>query len=153
MGLKQSLIDAGELSPLVLAATYAGTSIGLNLMMGLAPESVVLAFLVLLLWLVATVVFFIVVTWFRTDDWLASGFLLGVTSILSVIVGNAIALAIAERSVAPLVTAAPSAFLAVLTRGIIAVPLAGGAVAAGRWMTTTKIEGRRPRRRPGFRKP
>ena len=157
MSLKQSFVEAGQLSPLATAGIYAGISVGLNLLTLLAPTSVLLAFIMLLLWAAASVVFFIVVTWFRDEDWLASGFLLGVPLILSVFIANAVAQAVAEGSVAPLVGAAPSAFLSVIVRGIILIPLAGGAVAAGRWFTTTKAETRRPpgRRggRAGFRKP
>lgn len=135
MRLREALMDSGEVTPLATGGAYALATILLNVFVAIMADNILVVLLGFLSWIAVSILFFVVVTWFRDDDWLASGFLLGISAILSTVVANAVSGAIAERSVAPLIAAAPSMFFAVLTRGIILVPLAGGAVALGRRMT------------------
>jgi hypothetical protein len=132
--LKRTATTTGNQSPLIVAGAYFLALVVMSIIALAWPDHMVSALVVLAIWLGATIAFFVVVTWYRDDDWLASGFLLGVTVILGDTIGAAIASALVTGSIGPLVVAAPSAFLGVLTRGIIIIPVAGGAVAAARWI-------------------
>jgi hypothetical protein len=91
--------------------------------------------------------FLVVVIWFRDDDWLAAGFLISLTLLVSAWIGNIVAEVIAERSVAPAIVGAPAMFLGVVLRGAIGVPVFGGVVALLRWLTRRGGPTRRPTRR------
>ena len=150
MKLRQALLDSGEVTPLATGGAYAVATIALNVFVAIMADNILVVLLGFFSWIAMSVLFFVVVTWFRDDDWLASGFLLGISAILSIVIANAVSGAIGERSLAPLIAAAPSMFFAVITRGIILVPLAGGAVALARRLT----RGRTPapsRHRPTVR--
>jgi hypothetical protein len=135
MSLKSTLTQIGEKSPLAIAASYVAISMVVDFAAVFLPENAFIVLLVLLVWLVSWVLFFVIVTWFRDEDWLAAGFMLGVSSILVTVLSRPVAEAFVLRSIGPLVVAAPSAFLAVIVRGLIAVPLSGGMVALARWIT------------------
>ena len=135
MALRSALRRAGAASPLVPALLYAGAIVVANLLGGLAPDSVPAAILVLLLWAAATLFLFVVVTWYRDDDWLAAGFLIGVTITLSAWVADALLGVLATGSLGGAILGAAGATLALIVRGVILVPLCGGAVALARWLT------------------
>lgn len=135
MTLRKLLHRASEASPLVPALTYGGVVTVVNVLLTLAPHSVVLALLGLLVWLAAGLFLFVVVTWFRDDDWLAAGFLLGLSIVLSALVADTIARVVEIGSLGEAVFTAAGASMALLVRAIIAVPLFGGIVAVARWAT------------------
>jgi hypothetical protein len=99
MSLGNLLRRAGSASPLVPALTYGGVLSVANLLLGLAPNNVVVALLSLLAWVAAGLFLFVVVTWYRDDDWLAAGFLLGLSVVLGALVADVIARVVATGSV------------------------------------------------------
>ncbi len=117
------------------AVAYTAAAWTANLAATLAPDAWALLLATFVLWLFAGLLFFAVVVWFRDDDWLAAGFLLGVTLLLSAWTSDVLAQAVVARSIVPAVFAAPGALLAVIVRGVIGVPLLGGLVALLRWVT------------------
>ena len=137
MSLGNLLRRAGAASPLVPALTYGGVLCLANLGLGLAPGSVAVALLALAAWVAAALFLFVVVTWFRDDDWLSAGFLVGLSVMLGALVADVVARVIATGSLGEAVFAAASASMALLLRAIIFVPVCGGAVAAARWVTRT----------------
>ncbi len=143
MSLKTTFAELGKASPLALAAGYGGILLLVNIIGAIWPAAVLSALLVIIVWLAASVGFFIVVAWYRDEDWLAAGFLLGVPSILSGLLAAVVVEAVRVGSIAPLIVGAPTAFLALLVRGIIVVPLFGGAVALARWITARWKQGAR----------
>lgn len=142
MSLGTLLRRVGSASPLVPAVTYGGVLAVVNVAIGLAPHSIAVALLGLLVWLAAGVFLFVVVTWYRDDDWLAAGFLLGLSIVLGALVADTIARVIEVRSIGEAVFAAAGASMALLVRAVILVPVCGGIVAAARWLTRV-IQGRR----------
>ena len=134
-GVRGFLERLGAGSPLVPALGYAVAAIVANLVATVAPDQPLLLVLALLLWAVAGLMFFVVVTWFRSDDWLAAGFLISLTLLLGAWVGNLVADVIVQRSVAPAILAAPAMFLGVVVRGAIGIPVFGGLVALLRGLT------------------
>jgi hypothetical protein len=135
MTLKNLLRRVGAASPLVPGITYLVTLTVSNFLLALAPKSVLLALLVVLAWLGATVFLFVVVTWYRDDDWLAAGFLIGVSLLLGGLAADLIARTIETRSLGEAVFASATASMALLVRGVILVPVCGGLVAGARWIT------------------
>lgn len=142
--MRSSLQRLGAASPLVLALGYATVALLANLVATVAPEQPLLILLVLLAWAVAGFIFLVVVIWFRDDDWLAAGFLISLTLLLSAWIGNITAEVVVQRSVAPAIAGAPAMFLGVVIRGGIGVPVFGGIVALLRWLTRKPPERRRP---------
>jgi len=131
-------------SPLLPALIYTAAAWLANTTATLAPTSELLVALTALIWLAVGLLFFIVVVWFRDDDWLAAGFLLGVTLLLSGWSANVLAESITNRSLVPVLFAAPGMLLGVVIRGIISVPVLGGLVALLRWLTGLIRPVRRP---------
>jgi hypothetical protein len=135
MSLGNLLRRAGSASPLVPALTYGGVLSVANLLLGLAPNNVVVALLSLLAWVAAGLFLFVVVTWYRDDDWLAAGFLLGLSVVLGALVADVIARVVATGSVGEAVFVGASASMALLVRAVIFVPVCGGVVTVARWAT------------------
>lgn len=135
MSLGTLLRRAGSASPLVPALTYGGVLTVANLLLGLAPNNVVVVLLSLLAWVAAALFLFVVVTWYRDDDWLAAGFLLGLSVVLGGLVAEVIARVVATGSLGEAVFVAASASMALLVRAVIFVPLCGGVVTVARWTT------------------
>jgi hypothetical protein len=106
-----------------------------NVLATIASDSILAAFVVLLVWLAAAILLFVIVTWFRDDDWLAAGFLLGLTLLVSAVVSDTVVFTIKTGSIAGAVFQAGTASMRVLVRAIVLVPLSGGAVALARWIT------------------
>ena len=136
----------GAASPLVPALGYAAVAGLANLVTTVAPEEPLLLVAALLAWAAAGVTFLIVVIWFRDDDWLAAGFLISVTLLVSAWIGNIAAEVVRLQSVAPVIVGAPAMVLGVMLRGAIGIPIFGGIVALLRRLTR---KGRPPRRRAG----
>lgn len=122
-------------SPLVPALAYTASAWLANVAATLAPGSPWLLLPVALLWVVTGLLFVVVVTWFRDDDWLSAGFLLGVTLLLSAWTGDVLADAVRDGSILPALASAPGILFGVVIRGVVTVPLLGGIVAALRWAT------------------
>jgi hypothetical protein len=133
----------GAASALVPALAYTAAAWLANLVATLAPGEPLLVGPALLLWAAAGALLFVVVVWFRDDDWLVAGFILSVTLLLSAWVGNALAESLVQRSLAPALFAAPGMFLGVVVRAALSVPLLGGLVALLRWLTR-KLRPARP---------
>lgn len=131
-------------SPLLPALLYTATAWLANLVATLAPNSVALLLPAILLWAIVGVMFVVVVTWFRTDDWLAAGFLLGLTLILSGWTANLLAEAVTQRSIVPVIFGAPAMVLGVVVRAVISVPVLGGGVALLRWIGRLVRPAQRP---------
>ena len=77
------------------------------------------------------------------------GFLLGPTPILRGWTANCDAETITQRSLAPVLVAAPAIVLGVVVRAVISVPVLGGGVALLRWIGRLV----RPPQRPAARAP
>ena len=133
--MRSFLQRMGAASPLVPAAAYSAVAVVANLIATLAPEQPLLLLIALLGWATAGVLFLVTVTWFRTDDWLAAGFLIAITFLVSSAVSNIVAAVIVQRSVGPAIAGAPGMMLGVVIRGVIGVPVFGGVVALMRWLT------------------
>lgn len=137
----------GAASPLVPALAYAGAALAASLVARLAPARPGIVAAALALWAAAGLLLFVVVTWYRDDDWLAAGFLLALTLLLGGWAADLIAEGVAARSVGGAVFAAAGALLPVLLRAAITVPMAGAIVTVARWVTR-RVQRWRPRPTP-----
>ena len=124
----ENLVDrARGSSPFVLTLSYGGLLTLANLVSTLAPKSALLALLAVLVWFAAALSVFVVVTWFRQDNWLKAGFIMGLTPVVARSIADAIA--------HPDVFASLGTSTGLLLRAIIAVPVCGGVVFGARWLT------------------
>lgn len=82
-GLSRLLTRAGQASPLVPALSYFVVVLITDLVSWLAPAAVAVRFVARAAWILTAILVFVVVTWYRHDDWLAAGFLLGMTMLIS----------------------------------------------------------------------
>lgn len=128
MDIEQLLARARTISPLLFALPIGVILVIANLLPALAPGSAMLALLATLIWFPTALASFVLVTWFREDEWLTAGLIVGLTPVLA-------------RALTDLVTrtdlfttSGPSTGL--LLRAVIAVPLCGGVVLGTRWLTT-----------------
>lgn len=125
----------GATSPMVPALSYVAVVTVVDLVTGLAPKSGFLAFLGILVWLAAALFLFGVVTWLRDDDWLAAGFLIGLTVMLGGLFATVVARIVTTGSIGEAVFIAAGAPLNLLLRAIVAVPLCGAVVKLARMAT------------------
>ena len=125
-------------SPLVPALTYTATVWLANVFATFAPQAIALNAFTILLWLATGLLFLVLVVWFRDDDWLAAGFLLGLTLLLSSWTADVVTQIITHRSLVPALFAAPGMLFGVFLRGLVSVPALGGLVAFLRWVTRHK---------------
>jgi hypothetical protein len=148
MGLHNLLKRTKDASPMVPALGYTAVLTLVNLAVGFSQSNMVVvgaqngivnhptvAVVGFLVWIAAAILLFVIVTWYRDDDWLAAGFLLGLTLILGGIIAGLIAKTVLTLSVADAMFAAAGAPFALLLRAIITVPVCGGIVALARWLT------------------
>jgi hypothetical protein len=135
MALRNLLRRAGAASPLVPAVTYGGILAVATLLIALAPENAAVALLAFLAWLAAALFLFVVVTWYRDDDWLAAGFLIGLSLLLGGLAADLVTRTVQTRSLGEAVFSSASASMALLVRALILVPVCGGVVAGARWIT------------------
>lgn len=142
MSVRALLTRAGQRSPLLPAGLYVGALTLANLATTLAPGSALVALATGLLWLAAVIALVVIVTWYRDDDWLAAGFLIGLAVLVGELVATLAISIVSTRSLGPALFSAVGSVSAVFVRAIILVPLSGGCVALARWIT------RRLRRRP-----
>ena len=135
MKLRDIFQRAGAARPIVPGATYAAATIASEAMLALAPENPWVALVAVVLWLAASLFLFIVVTWFRNDDWLEAGLIIGLSVVIGGTFAQAVGMSITERSIGAILlvlTANPGMFLLVIVRLLILVPLSGGAVTLAR---------------------
>jgi hypothetical protein len=130
---------AGAASPLLPAIAYSATVLVTGVALRLVPDNVAVALLSVLLWLGASLFLFVVVTWYRDDDWLAAGFLVGMTVVAGGWLADVLTQVLFARSLMPAIVSGPTAFFGVAARAIIAVPVSGGIVALARWITRPRV--------------
>ena len=135
MGLHKLLQRTKTASPLVPALGYTVVLTLAYIGAGFAPDNPFVALAALLAWFAALILLFVIVTWYRDDDWLAAGFLFALTRLLGGIVASAIGQTVTTKSIAGAAFQAASASWAVFLRAIIAVPVSGAFVALARWLT------------------
>jgi hypothetical protein len=128
MQLLALLQRAGKASPLVPAIGYVAVLTVAKLVSSLLPKSGFVAFLAVLVWFAALLLLFAVVTWIRDDDWLAAGFLLGLTILIGGVFADVVARTITSASIADAVFTGAGLSLGLLLRAIVIVPLCGGIV-------------------------
>jgi hypothetical protein len=133
--IRRSLKRLGEASPMVPAVLYTVATLIAEASGRLVPKTRVPAVLALLLWLAALIMLWVVVTWYRDDDWLAAGFLVGLTILLGAMIARVLVSTVVDRSPAQALFQAPGAMLGVMIRGVITVPVCGGLIALARWLT------------------
>ena len=125
--MEQLFDRARSRSPIAFALPMGVAMVLANLLPSLAPGSALLALLATLIWFPVALTAFILVTWFRDDQWLAAGFIVGLTPVVARLVSDLI-----TRNDL-FTTTGPS--LGLVTRAVIAVPLCGGLVFGARWLT------------------
>jgi len=126
---------AGLRSAIGAAVTYGAVRTFARLLTAVLPTSAIVALLSALLWLAAAVWLFIVVTWQRDDNWLAAGLIIGVSLFMGGLVAGFLSSLIDTTSLSSAVVATTMAFLGLLIKSIILVPLSGGCVFGARWLT------------------
>jgi len=122
-------------SALLPAAVYTMVRTVAKLLTTLAPMSASAAFLTSLLWLVAAVYVFAVVTWFRDDSWLAAGMMIALTVLFGGVVADLAGRLVMPAGIVTALAGAASNTVTLLIRALILMPLAGGVVAGARWLT------------------
>lgn len=135
MALRAILRRIGAASPLVPALGYGGCILASSLLVAADPTSVLFAILALLLAAVATIALFAIVTWYRDDDWLAAGFLFGLTTMISGAVADVVVGMIQTGSIGGAVLTSVGMLFALGVRSLIAVPMSGGIIALARAVT------------------
>ena len=135
MRLGALLRRLGAASPLAPALVYASAALAGSLALRFGPDRPAVRGAALVFWGAAGLLLFVVVTWYRDDDWLAAGFLLALTLLLGGWAADVIAEGVAARSIGGAVFAAAGAGLRVLARAVVTVPAAGGVVALARWVS------------------
>ena len=140
-------------SPLVPALASTAAVWLANLIGVLAPRMWGLLLAALGVWIAAALLLVVVVVWFRDDDWLAAGFLLAMTLLLSGWPADILTAVVTQGSLAPALLAAPGVLLGVVVRGVVGVPLLGGVVALLWWLTLRRRAPARPPRAASGRPP
>lgn len=128
MDIEQLVARARARSPIAFALPVGILLTVANLLPSLAPTSALLALIAVLVWFPVALASFVLVTWFRDDQWLTAGFIVGLTPVVAKLVSELIV----RNDL--FVTADPSVDL--LLRAVIAVPICGGVVFGARWLTT-----------------
>jgi hypothetical protein len=132
MDIDQHIARARARSPFLFAVPIGVILVIANLLPAVAPGSALLSLLAILIWFPTALASFALVTWFRDDEWLAAGLIVGLTPVAA----RAIADMITRHDL--FTTAGPS--ISLLLRAVIAVPVCGGVVVGARWLTTRIVE-------------
>src|SRR5579872_5967086 len=122
-------------SALLPAVVYTMVRTVAKLLTTLAPMSASAAFLTSLLWLVAAVYVFGIVTWFRDDSWLAAGMIIALTVFLGGVVADLAGRLVMPAGIVAALMGAATTTMTLFIRALILMPLAGGVVAGARWLT------------------
>lgn len=132
MDFEQLLARARGLSPVRFALPIGVILAVANLLPAVAPGSALLALLAILIWFPTALVSFVLVTWFRDDEWLKAGLIVGLTPVVARVIADVI-----TRD--DLFTTADP-WIGLLLRAVIAVPVCGGVVLGARWLTTRIVQ-------------
>jgi hypothetical protein len=150
MGILALLRRAGDTSPVAFIAMYAGCVLAVVVGMCLYPDNMAVSVILSSLWLVANLLLWIVVIWFRDDDWMMGAVLIVLATFVTNMVGQLFVAAIVNRSVSVVVGLVMTATFVLLIRLIVGIPIAGGIILVARWLTN-KIRGpQSTRRRPAI---
>lgn len=122
-------------SALLPAAVYTMVRTVAKLLTTLAPMSTTAAFLTSLLWLIAAIYVFGVVTWLREDNWLGAGMIIALTVFFGGVIADLAGRLVMPTGVETVLLGAASNAATMLIRALILIPLAGGVVAGARWLT------------------
>ena len=146
--LRSQLRRLGAGSPLTPALAYTAVVVVANLLASPLDHTVhpARALLALLMLAAAWVFLFVIITWYRDDDWLAAGFLLVVTLMLGAFVADSVVEIVRDRSVGATLLKVPGMLLAFVVRTVIGAPIAGGIITLARRLTGRGRPG--PPRRP-----
>ncbi len=126
--LRSALARLGQSSPIVPTGAYvAAIALG-SVLRALFPESALAALLFLLVWGTAFLLLWIVVTWYRDDDALAAGFLIGIALAVGAPVGIFASQLIRTGSIGFALFAAWGGILGRILWAIVSVLVAGGIV-------------------------
>jgi len=121
----------GHASPIALAAGYTLVRLCLLAFGEVLPDFITSGFNQIA-WSVAVAALFVVVTWFRSDDWLSAGFLLALTVYLGDMVILLLGSAVQSGNVGPAIVGSITGSFTTLLFAVVGVPIAGGLVALAR---------------------
>lgn len=127
MDIEQLSARARSLPPLLLAVPLGGVLLAADLLPALARGSALLTLLSILIWFPTVLATFALITWFRDDEWLTAGLILGLTPMLARLVSDVLTGADMFGPTSP--------WFWLFVRAIVAVPLCGGVVFGARWVT------------------
>ena len=130
-GVRIEFASEGAAPVVMPALAYTGVRVAAKLLTAFVPMSAAMAFLTTILWLVAALYLFVVVTWQRDDNWLAAGLLIAGTFVGGGLLADIVGVALAPASIGDVT----GAFTQMVVRALLIVPLSGGAVAGARWLT------------------
>jgi len=133
--LRVEFASEGATSLFIPVVIYTAVRLVAKLATALLWMSAAMAFLATIVWLVAAVYLFVVVTWQRDDNWLAAGILIAATFLGGGITAEIFRLLVAPAAFIDVVLAIASSFLQMFIRSLLLVPLAGSLVAGARWVT------------------
>jgi hypothetical protein len=125
----------GGTSAMFPVLAYLAVRMLAKLISALAPIGAFISLLSALVWLAAAVYLFVVLTWFREDNWLGAGVIMASTFFCGGLLGDTIVRIVQTASVGDAVYAIASMMVTMLIRAIILIPLSGGAVFGARWLT------------------
>lgn len=131
-GLSGLLTRVGQASPFVPALSYFVVILITDLASWLAPGVVAVRVVAQAVWILTAILVFVVVTWYRDDDWLAAGFLLGMTMLLSAWVAFVVWRTLLTGAFVDALVWSVAAPLVLLLRALFVVPLWGVAVVVAR---------------------
>lgn len=106
-----------------------------KLVNALAPMGAFVSLLSALVWLAAAIYVFVVVTWYRDDNWLGAGMIIAATFFCGGLIGDTIVRIVQTASVGDALYAIASLMVGMLIRALILMPLSGGFVFGARWLT------------------
>jgi hypothetical protein len=132
MSLRTALRRLGNASPMITAGLYTAVAVLIALIHRFWSTNVALALVAFAAGIVAFIGLFIVVTWYRDDDWLAAGFLFALTVYLGNMFAEMLVAVIASRNLGAAVFQAGTASMGTLLRAAITVPISGGIITLAR---------------------
>ena len=117
---------------MVPALTYFVVLILTDLATWLTPGLAIVRVLAVILWLLTALLVVITETWYRDDNWLAAGFLLGMTMLLSAWIAFVLFRTLVTGALVDALVWSVAAPLTLLLRAVLVVPLWGAAVVIAR---------------------
>jgi hypothetical protein len=132
MSLRTALRRLGNASPMITAGFYTAVAVLIALIHRFWSTNVALALVAFAAGIVAFIGLFVVVTWYRDDDWLAAGFLFALTLYLGNLFAEMLVAVIASRNLGAAVFQAGTASMGTLLRAAITVPISGGLITLAR---------------------